>query len=348
MSDRLDVTFAAVNADPEATCVVLAADGLELGSRAREIDAKSAGAIAKAAAAADYKGKYKSFLEVLAPPKTGIDRVIIAGLGKPSSLSEQQVIDLGGAILANVQSRKGATASVIVDIAQIEDMTPERIAALIGFGAQLRHYNFRKYLTRKHSEDGDKDGLKKLIIQVAHPDKAKAAYGPMKAVGNGVNFARDLVNEPANILGPVELAEKTRALEKLDSASSWGTYDTWFGGDIISSSIKHSRIDDARATMNAVQTQLAAARRELADVGMDISAPDLARVSEGRTLDIWFDNFFSDLSSQSRIGDGRAKVQQLVRELSAAAGRLQRFVGRSASGHARNGCWSRPPTQPRP
>jgi len=215
MSDRLDVTFAAVNADPEATCVVLAADGLELGSRAREIDAKSAGAIAKAAAAADYKGKYKSFLEVLAPPKTGIDRVIIAGLGKPSSLSEQQVIDLGGAILANVQSRKGATASVIVDIAQIEDMTPERIAALIGFGAQLRHYNFRKYLTRKHSEDGDKDGLKKLIIQVAHPDKAKAAYGPMKAVGNGVNFARDLVNEPANILGPVELAEKTRALEKL-------------------------------------------------------------------------------------------------------------------------------------
>ncbi|MFN8156324.1 MAG: hypothetical protein U0R68_02805 [Candidatus Nanopelagicales bacterium] len=114
-----------------------------------------------------------------------------------------------------------------------------------------------------------------------------------------------------------------RALEKLDSASSWGTYDTWFGGDIISSSIKHSRIDDARATMNAVQTQLAAARRELADVGMDISAPDLARVSEGRTLDIWFDNFFSDLSSQSRIGDGRAKVQQLVRELSAAAGRLQ-------------------------
>lgn len=114
-----------------------------------------------------------------------------------------------------------------------------------------------------------------------------------------------------------------RALEKLDSASSWGTYDTWFGGDIISSSIKHSRIDDARATMNAVQTQLAAARRELADVGMDISAPDLARVSEGRTLDIWFDNFFSDLSSQSRIGDGRAKVQQLVRELNAAAGRLQ-------------------------
>ena len=91
------------------------------------------------------------------------------------------------------------------------------IAALIAQGAMLRHYNFKKYLTKKSSDDAvaDKDGLKKLVIHVAHPDKAKAAFGPLKAVVNGVNVARDLVNEPANILGPVELAEKTKALEKL-------------------------------------------------------------------------------------------------------------------------------------
>lgn len=118
-------------------------------------------------------------------------------------------------------------------------------------------------------------------------------------------------------------AAAARALDKLGSASSWGTYDTWFGGDIISSSIKHSRIDEARATMADVQHQLQAARRELADVGMDIVAPDLASVSKGRTLDIWFDNFFSDLGSQSRIAEGRDSVQRLVRELSGAASRLQ-------------------------
>lgn len=126
-------------------------------------------------------------------------------------------------------------------------------------------------------------------------------------------------------------AAAARALDKLGSASSWGTYDTWFGGDVISSSIKHSRIDEARATMNDVQTQLQAARRELADVGMDIVAPDLAPVSKGRTLDIWFDNFFSDISSQSRIGEGRDRVQQLVRELSGAASRLQERSGQVAT-----------------
>ncbi len=214
MSDRLDISFAALSADPEATSVVFAADGLDLGAKARELDTKSAGAVLKAAAAADFKGKFKSTIEVLAPAKLGIDRLIIAGMGKTSSLTELQLTELGGAILGAIQNRKGTTASLIVDFEGTDEFKAEQIAAHIAQGAMLRHYNFKKYHTKKNADEADKDGLKKLIIHVAHPDKAKAAFGPLKAVVNGVNIARDLVNEPANILGPVELAEKTKALEK--------------------------------------------------------------------------------------------------------------------------------------
>ena len=216
MSDRLEITFSPLNADPETVTVVLAGDGLSLGARAREFETKSAGAISKAAAAADYKGKLKSTLEILAPSKIGIDRLIVVGLGKETTLNAQQYVDLGGAILAAVQSRKASTAGVVVDVADGEELSAAEIGALIAQGAVLRHYNFKKYLTKKSSEDGaDKEGLKKLFIHVAHPDKAKSAFAPLKAVANGVNLARDLVNEPANILGHVELAEKTKSLEKL-------------------------------------------------------------------------------------------------------------------------------------
>ncbi|NOT71906.1 MAG: leucyl aminopeptidase [Hyphomicrobium sp.] len=217
MSDRLDISFAALNAEPETAAVVLVADGLELGSKARDLDTKSGGAIGKAAAAAGYKGKFKSTLEILAPAKIGIDRMIAAGIGKNANLTELQLIELGGCILAAIQARKGVSASVIVDIDGTEDLKPEEIAATIAQGAMLRHYTFKKYHTKKSAEDAsaDKDGLKKIIIHCAHPDKAKAAFQPLKAVVNGVNVARELVNEPANILGPVELAEKTLALEKL-------------------------------------------------------------------------------------------------------------------------------------
>ena len=216
MSDRLDISFASLTADPEATSVILAADDTELGSRGRDFEAKSAGAISKAAAAAHFKGKYKSTLEILAPAKLGLDRLLVAGLGKLQTASEQQVTDLGGVVLGAIEARKTTSASVFVDSEGSGTIKPEQMAALIAEGAGLRHYKFKKYLTKKHDEEaGNTDGLKKLIIHVAHPDKAKAAFQPLKALIGGVNFARDLVNEPANILGPVELAEKTKALEKL-------------------------------------------------------------------------------------------------------------------------------------
>ncbi len=217
MSDRLEISFGSTAAEPEAITVVLAGDGVELGPKAREFETKSAGAISKAAAAADFKGKFKATIEILAPAKIGIDRLIVAGIGKDGDASEQKLIELGGAILAAAQARKGSVASVIVDVDGTDDLKPEQFAALIAQGAMLRHYNFKKYLTKKDGDDASaaKDGLKKLIIHVAHPDKAKAAFAPLKAIVNGVNVARDLVNEPANILGPVELADKTKALEKL-------------------------------------------------------------------------------------------------------------------------------------
>ena len=217
MSDRLEITFAPLNADPETVTVALAGDGLALGTKVREFESKSAGTISKAAAAADYKGKYKSTIEILAPAKLGIDRLLVVGLGKASTLTPQQCVDLGGALLGAVQNRKTSSASVIVDVDGVGDLSPEQVAAQIAQGALLRHYNFKKYFTKKPTDEAapEKDGLKKLVIHVAHPDKAKAAFQPLKAVANGVNLARDLVNEPANVLGPVELAEKTKSLQKL-------------------------------------------------------------------------------------------------------------------------------------
>ncbi len=72
-------------------------------------------------------------------------------------------------------------------------------------------------MTKKHSKDNatEKDALKKLTIHVAHPDKAKSAFQPLKAIANGVFLARDLVNEPANMLGPVEFADRVKELEQV-------------------------------------------------------------------------------------------------------------------------------------
>ena len=145
MSDRFEIAFAPLNAEPETVTVVFAGDGVVLGARARELDTKSASAVSKAAAAADFKGKYKSSIEILAPAKLGIDRLIVSGIGKAGALTEQQAVDLGGAVLAAIQARKVSSASVIVDVDGTETLSADEIAALIAQGAMLRRYNFKKY-----------------------------------------------------------------------------------------------------------------------------------------------------------------------------------------------------------
>src|SRR6185436_7630480 len=96
-------------------------------------------------------------------------------------------------------------------------MRPEALAAHIAFGALLRHYEFRKYLTKQKPDDeaSEPDTLQKLVVHTTDPDKARAAFARHLAVANGVVIARNLVNEPANVLGPVEFAERARELEKV-------------------------------------------------------------------------------------------------------------------------------------
>jgi hypothetical protein len=164
--------------------------------------------------------------------------------------------------------------------------------------------------------------------RAAAADRIRAAQGPEAArlhqLEADLAAAEDESREIDQAARAVEASQSAagQALDRLNSAASWGTYDTWFGGGIVSSSIKHGRIDDAARAMGAVRASLDVARRELADVALNIAAPDLARVGANRTLDIWFDNFFSDLGTQSRISDGRASVVALVTALRQAQERV--------------------------
>jgi hypothetical protein len=108
------------------------------------------------------------------------------------------------------------------------------------------------------------------------------------------------------------LASLGEAQRTVDSARSWGTYDTWFGGGLFSSMVKHDRIDEAEDYMRAVDAALERLRRELADVHLQGATLGGVGVTDlTRTLDVWFDNFFSDLAVQSRLKDADHRLDAI-------------------------------------
>src|SRR5689334_14581401 len=94
--------------------------------------------------------------------------------------------------------------------------------------------------------------------------------------------------------------------QSLRSASGWGTWDM-LGGGMISTWIKHSRLDQAHAQMGALQSALDRLARELGDIGM--AGPGNVRI-EGfaRFADWFFDGFFVDWMVQDRIQQSIARL----------------------------------------
>jgi leucyl aminopeptidase len=217
MTNSLEIVFAPLSADLEATSLLLAGEDMALGDRGKEIDHRSGGAVAKAAEAAQFKGKRKSTVELLAPPRIGVSRLVLLGTGKGTELKENDWTLLGGSAVGAISARKTKSASIIAEAVDTGSTRPEAVAALIAFGALLRHYEFRKYLTKQKPDDetAEPDTLQKLVIHCENPDKARAAFARHLAVAHGVVIARDLVNEPANVLGPIEFADRVRELEKV-------------------------------------------------------------------------------------------------------------------------------------
>jgi hypothetical protein len=112
------------------------------------------------------------------------------------------------------------------------------------------------------------------------------------------------------------------AAQLLDSAESWSTYDTFFGGGMLASMAKHDRMDAASAELKAADSALERLSSELADVGLAaVGGIDVDELT--RTFDIWFDNIFTDWSVADRISEAAERTQRAVRAVDTASARLR-------------------------
>jgi leucyl aminopeptidase len=204
----LDITFAK-SALPKSGALVLLLeeDGGPDGPTSalwKSADAATGGAVGRALAAAEFKGKKDQTVTILAPG-AGLSRVVAVGLGKLADLTQLAVEEAGGhAAVALAKEPAAAIAAA--------GLSPTQ-AASAALGAVLRSYRFDRYRTKEKPEDKPK--LAKLTVLADDPAKAKAAYDPMQAVAEGVYLTRDLVSEPGNVLNPVEMAERCQGLAKL-------------------------------------------------------------------------------------------------------------------------------------
>ena len=211
MSDAIKVGFVSFSAAPNGILVVFCDESLKIGPVTRKALGKSADLIKRAAEANQFKGKAASTLDILAPEGIKIQRLIVVGTGKTSELKDKDVLKFGGVIAGKLNAASKAM-TVLAELADSAMSTEQAVA--LASGLKLRAYQFTRYKTRK--KDAEDAPLRaEVAIAVADMAAARKALAPAAHVADGVIMARDLVNEPPNVLYPEEFARRATALRKL-------------------------------------------------------------------------------------------------------------------------------------
>ena len=100
------------------------------------------------------------------------------------------------------------------------------------------------------------------------------------------------------------------ARDKLSSARSWGIWDI-IGGSLITSMVKHSRIDEASSYLESAKMDLKIFQRELRDVS-DFSSLEIEIGGFLSFADIFLDGFLADWMVQSKISDATRQVEGAI------------------------------------
>ncbi len=210
MSKKINVTFSKSAKPRGGLAVFLAGKDGQLSDAAGQVD--PAGVAKKAAKIADFKGKARASVDILAPQDSAVDRLAMVGFGDPEELTSSDWLRLGGSVFGLVKNARKAV--VFLDVADLEAGAEQ--AADLALGMVLRAYKFDAYKTRKKDNGADDDkGTVNVTIVTAAAAAAKRRFAVAEAVAGGVTLARDLVNAPPNDLGPVEFAKKASDLEAL-------------------------------------------------------------------------------------------------------------------------------------
>ncbi|MGY3240245.1 leucyl aminopeptidase [Bradyrhizobium sp. USDA 4448] len=211
MSDAVKVGFVPLASAARGILIVFCDDALKVGPATAKALGGANELMKRAASAASFKGKSGVALDILAPEGLKAERLIVIGTGNPSALKNNDFLKFGG--MAASKLKAGSATMTIM--AELPDgaMTGEQAVA-IASGLRLRAYKFDRYKTRK--KDGEESALRaEVSLAVGDPAAAKKAFASAGAVVDGVIIARDLVNEPPNVLFPEEFARRASLLRKL-------------------------------------------------------------------------------------------------------------------------------------
>ncbi len=185
------------------------------GGATAAVDVALGWAIGRLIKGGEIKGKWGERTVVHTLGKIPAERVLVAGLGKPEEFTLDRVRAVVAESLRHVRRLGARRVGTILHGAGAAGFAAEAAAQAVAEGALLGLYRFTRY--KKGGDEADRREVEDLTIltrDAARLPVIRAAVERGRVFSEAANFARDLVNEPGNVLTPTELANRAAAMAR--------------------------------------------------------------------------------------------------------------------------------------
>ncbi len=192
----------------DAMVVGVFSDQPHLDGTAARIDHALGGQLTRAMEEERFTGDAGKVLVIHAHGRLQAGRIVAVGLGERTSLSLDRVRLSSGAAAREAQSRH--VARLAIPPVQHGELEPAGVASASTEGALLATYSFSRYRKEKQAIPD----IDLLAANRAEATALEAGRRRGQTIADGVNYARDLVSEPANVMTPAALATEARRLSR--------------------------------------------------------------------------------------------------------------------------------------
>jgi leucyl aminopeptidase len=139
-------------------------------------------------------------------------RYVMLGLGEASAFSALKAEEAGGKLYAALKGGSAKSLAIVLDKSLSQKtINTATLAAHLACGFNLRSYTFDHYKSKKNKNPEAVKPPSSLDLVLSDQTAAQKIYGSLEAQIKGVFSARDLVNEPPNILYPESYAKRIAA-----------------------------------------------------------------------------------------------------------------------------------------
>jgi leucyl aminopeptidase len=212
--------IAAVARDPfeykgDALIIPLAEKPGPIRGSLKRIDEALLGAITHALRRGVFQGKFSERYLLHPTKRLRVEHLLLIGLGKASELTQDRVRQVAGESLRLVRALQAGNVGIAFDGAAWGSLDIGKAGEAIAEGALLGLYRFDAYKATRNQDRPKKiESLALLCSDRRAVSAVRRGIERGKTLANATNVARDLVNEPGNILTPAELANRARSVAR--------------------------------------------------------------------------------------------------------------------------------------